>query len=146
MSKEIYLCKILGDGQSPTTAYRVALTDVHDPADPNGPHPFRIQSVIGNDPNTGAPLYPWALCIAESNRHSLTRNNADIDAMPQPALRAVALSSISLSVRAQMFSAIVGRGLDLSNFNLASSYDELLAHMIQLHQPNFPIEDFDVPS
>lgn len=146
MSKALLLCRILGDGQTPDTAYRAAIADVVDPADPTGPKPFITRAVIGSDPDTGAPLHDWCIAVADGVKHSLYRNNPDIDALPPTALLSLRLSALGQTERTQMFDRITARGINVSNFSMANSYRDLVTHLLNMHQPGFPVEDLDVES
>lgn len=145
MSKALLLCRVLGDGQSPATAYRPAINDVVDPSDPLGPQPFVTSAVIGVDPGTGQLLHDWCIAMADGVKHSLYRDNPDIDPLPPIVLLGLPLSGVAaVAERVALFSKMTARGIDVSAFDLSSSYRSLVQHLLELHQPGFAVEDLDV--
>lgn len=139
MSKHIYVCRVIGDGSS-EDSYRTAIRDIIDPQ--TGTAAFSVVDVIGDD--NGSPSYPWAVAIVSGARQSLARDHADVDAVCDPAVLGLAISTSPVEERNPVLASLTARGIDLSQFDIQRSWRALVEHLIHLHQPTYDINDFDV--
>lgn len=141
MSKAYYVCKIIGDGQSPETAFRPAIQDVIDPK--THLKAFNTSHVIAINPATGQPVKPWCLVIAAGPDHSLVRNHPDIDAMPDYGLD-VKISSMHTPTKNGMTAKLNARGIDTSALGNADGYRDLIRGLGRQHDAAFDEKAFDV--
>lgn len=143
MAKRFYVCRIIGDGTpfGGSGPYRAAIEDVVDPQ--TGFQAFSLNTIISSDPNTGEPLLPWCLVIADGARHSLVNGNPDIDPLPVFALDAK-VSSMHTPTRNAMGAAMQARGINTAFVGTADGYRDVINGLGRLHNPTFDVADFDV--
>lgn len=140
--KSYFVCKIIGDGLSPETAFRPAIQDVLDPA--TGFRAFNTSSVIAID-EFGQPVLEWCLVIASGKDHSLVEGNDDIDALPLNAeLASIKVSSLDTVSKVDMAQKLQSRGIDTSFISNADGIRSIVETLGKLHEPSFNFKAFDV--
>jgi hypothetical protein len=138
--KRYAVCKVIGDGQAPETAFRAAIEDVIDPT--TGAKAFSTSTVLASNPD-GTPKYPWCLVVATGRRFDLAQTNPDIDLMPDLPLD-VKISAMQTATKAAMTSKMQARGIDTSLVGNSDGYRDVIRALGQLHAPSFNENAFDV--
>lgn len=138
--KRYYVCKVIGDGLEPETAFRPAIADIVDPK--TGQPAFSYSVVIGNDA-AGRPTKDWCLVLAAGKDHRLVAGSPDIDALPDYPLDAK-MSAMHAPTRSAAVAKLQARGIDTSRFANADGYRELVRALGQDQDPSFHEDKFDV--
>jgi hypothetical protein len=139
--KRYYICKIIGDGQEPETAFRPAIQDVIDQK--TGAPAFSIASVIATDPTTGLPVFPWALVIASGTKHGLVQNHPDIDPLPDYPFDAK-VSAMHAPTKNGMVGKMQARGINTAFIGVTDGYREIIRTLGRQHFSDFDENNFDV--
>lgn len=143
MSKRYAVCKIVGDGQSADTAFRVALKDVVIPGE--GIPAFNVVQFINLDPQTGQPVTPWGFCVARpipGGNWNLARGNPDIDLLPEYPLDA-AVEAMHLPTRQGMAVALVARNIATDFIGAADGFRDVVNHLGRTQEPAFEADDVE---
>jgi hypothetical protein len=144
MAKRYYTCKIIGDGQSPETAWRPAIQDIVD-AGRGGIRAFDFTAVMPpSDPQTGAPTRDWCLVIASGPDHRLAEGNPDVDPLVSASLDVVRLSALKTADKVLMTQRLQARGVDTARFANADAVRDMIDAIGQELQPGFDALKFDV--
>lgn len=143
--KRYAVCKIIGDGLTPETAFRPAISDVTDPQ--TGFAAYNITSIIGNypagHPQAGQPTHDWCLVLASGDDFKLVEGNADIDLLPEVDLD-VKVSAMHVPTKVEMGEKLVARGIDTSFVGNADGFREVIRQLGELQDATFDEKKFDV--
>lgn len=132
------VCKVIGDGLSPETAFRPAIDDVIDPV--TGFRAFNTSVTLAVDPKTGQPLNDWCLVHAAGN-FKLVADNADIDLLPDVALD---VKVSEMPTKLEMGSKLQAREIDTAFISNADGFRDVIRDLGKLHDANFDEKNFDV--
>lgn len=138
--KRYYVCKIIGDGIEPETAFRPAIHDIIDPS--TGMRAFDYSAAIVTDEN-GQPVSDWCLVIAAGRDHKLAANNPDIDQLPDYPLDAK-IAAMHTPAKNQAMARLQSRGINTGKFANADGYRDLIRGLGKEHDANFSEDSFDV--
>lgn len=138
--KRYYVCKIIGDGIEPETAFRPAIHDIIDPQ--SGLRAFDYSAAIATDAQ-GQPVSNWCLVIAAGRDHRLVANHPDIDALPEYPLDAK-ISAMHTPTKNQAMAKLQARGINVAKFANADGYRDLIRSIGREHDENFHEDKFDV--
>lgn len=138
MSKRLYICKIVTDFTG--TGFQSAISDVVDPQ--TGMQAFTHVSVIGQNAD-GTLKHSWCLTIAAGQNHALTKNNPDIDPLPEFPLD-TRMAAMHLPTRNAMAAKMQARGIDTVFINIADGFRDVVNHVGRLHSAGFDADNFDV--
>lgn len=130
--KRYYVCDIIGDG-SFENPYRAAVADGTVNAAVTMPN---------SDPNTGAPLGNWCLCMVATGNHARLNGRAGIDAMPDFPLDGK-VSAIQTATRNAVSARLSARGIP-DVFSNSDGYREVIRKLGQQLQPDFSENNFDI--
>ena len=138
--KRYYVCKIIGDGLSPDSAFRPAISDIIDPK--TGTLAF-VHSAVMPPIVNGAPEVPWCLVIAGGQDHKLAESHQDITKIPDFSLD-IRLSAMQTATKMSMFNALTDRGIDVSDISNAEAMRDLIRSLGRKIDPDFSENRFDV--
>lgn len=138
--KRYAVCKIIGDGLTPETAYRPAVADILDPQ--TGMRAFNVAQVMASNPD-GTPKRPWALVVIAGPRMDLIANNQDVDLLPDVPLD-LKIGSMQSVTKLKMAQALTARGIDMSGLGNIDGVRDLVRMIGQLHEQTFNEAGFDV--
>jgi len=138
--KRYYVCDIIGDGQSPETAYRPAIADIVDPQTHLRAFEISVESKVNPD---GTPALPWCLVIAAGQNHALADGVQGIDGLPDYPLD-VRLSAMHTPTKLAAFARLSARGVDTTSLSNADGYRDVVRTLGRLHNSIFDEDAFDV--
>jgi hypothetical protein len=123
--KRYYVAPVIGDGQTPETAFRPNI-------------PAGLNAVYALDPSKG-----WAVCVIAASDHSGLVANSKLVPLPLFPLDAK-LSALGSGVKATMTSGLQAKfGISLSTQN-TDAYRDFIRQLGQLVDKNFDENNFDV--
>lgn len=131
--KRYYLCDIIGDG-SQENAYRPALAD----------EAVNWTAVMpASDPNTGAPVSPWALVVVETNNHARLLSKAGVDPLPDFPLDGK-VTAIENATRTAVKARLSARGIPTALVDNADGYREVIRGIGRRLEAAFDENNFDI--
>lgn len=130
--KRYYLSPIIGTGAW-GDAYRDVIADV--------PGVTR-KALIKTDPDTGAPLVPWALVQVSTANHSRIISDKRNAVLPDVPLD-VKLTAIQSATKAAMKNDFARFGIPTALIDNADGYRDAIRGIGSLLDPNFNENDFD---
>lgn len=133
MAKRYYLCDIVGDGQSPDTAFRPAVADLGVPW-------------VGSIPTdeAGRPLHTWCLVMVAASDHKAVRALPGVDPLPDFPLDGK-VAGINQATKALMKAAVNRRGLNADALvDAKDGYREVIRGLGRALDPAFSEDNFDV--
>lgn len=134
MASRYYLCDVVGDGTE-DNPYRAALEDE--------PGIDGIATVIASGPD-GRPVYPYALCVVESDDHQRLRNRKNVDVLPEVSLDN-RMSAVSQVARARLDNAISRRNIPTTGLQVAEGYRDVIRLLGRRLDPAFDPDAFRAP-
>ena len=129
--KRFYLCDIIGDGDE-FNPYRAAIADSK----------VAHVAVIPSDPDTGAPLFSWALVRVAAKNHSALATVCDpLPDFPMDGK----VSGINTATKATMKARVRDRtGASAAWIDGTDGYREVIRTLGQILEPGFSENNFDV--
>ncbi|MCC6530922.1 MAG: hypothetical protein IT531_00095 [Burkholderiales bacterium] len=138
--KRYAICKIIGDGQEPETAYRPAIHDIIDPR--SGLRAFAYVTAIASNPD-GTPVHDWCIVLASGKNFALAAGNPDIDLLPDYPLD-VKVSAMATPTKTAAFGRLMARSIDVSDLSSADGYRDLIRALGRKQDAAFHEDAFDI--
>ena len=134
---KLYICPIIGDGKTPSTAYRPKIADYIN---------VSCGGMIPSNPD-GTPVHSWTLVEVESK--DFTEVDADIELIDvfdkfasgitkselRTFLKSKTVGDIPIVRRNKIQNYLINKGVDLSGINLSTSLWELV---VRVHHKILP--------
>lgn len=133
MAKRYYLCDLIGDGQSPETAYRAVVQD------------YGVNHVAEFPPQNADGTYSRMQCLVLVNaaNHLPLLNDSRIDPAPDVSLD-VKVAAVHRQTMQKFEDRAKARGYDTGVFSTADGFRDVIRGLGRQLSPNFHEENFDV--
>jgi hypothetical protein len=132
--KRYAVCKVIGDGATPETAYRAAAQDLAG---------ISHSALIASNAD-GTPRFSWCLVLLSAADLTQASSSADVDLFPAISLDAL-ISSLTAAQRNAISTKLQARGIDPSVFANAGTFRGAIRALGRLHHVSFNENGLDVP-